>query len=68
MVARAAKVATMMAAPVLAAEVGSRTGLVWSSPPSPKALQRQQGWRVSEGRGNEEGNCNGDKGGKQWQW
>ncbi len=58
-VARAAKVATMMAAPAVAAEVGSRTRLVWSSPPPPKAVQWQQGWWASESRGNKEGNCNG---------
>jgi hypothetical protein len=33
----AAKVATMMAARAVAAEVGSRTGSVWSSPPPPEA-------------------------------
>jgi hypothetical protein len=32
-VARAAKAALMMVAPTMAAEVGSRTGSVWSSPP-----------------------------------
>jgi hypothetical protein len=38
---------------------------VWSSPPPPEAARRQQGWRASEGRGNEEGNYNGDKGGER---
>jgi hypothetical protein len=60
-----AKVATMMAAPTVAAEVGSCTGSVWSSPPPPKAAGRRRGWRASEGRGNKEGDCDGDKGGKQ---
>jgi hypothetical protein len=64
-VAWAAKAVTMMAAPTVAAKVGLRTGLVWSSPPPPKAARRQQGWRASEGRGDKEGNCNGNKGGKQ---
>ncbi len=63
--ARAAKVATMMAAPMVVAEVGSRTGLVWSSPPPPEGARRQQGWKASEGRGNEEENCNSDEGGEQ---
>ncbi len=64
-VERAAKAVTMMAAPTLAAKVGSRTGLVWFFPPPPEAAQQQQGWQASEGRGNKEGNYNGDKGGKQ---
>jgi hypothetical protein len=65
MVTRAAKAVTMMVAPTVAAEVGLRTGLVWSSPPPPKAAQRQQGGLASEGRGNEEGNYGGGKGGEQ---
>ncbi len=63
-VAWVAKAVTMMAAPTVAAKVGLHTGLVWSSPPPPKAVQRQQGWRASEGRGNKEGGYDGDKGGK----
>jgi hypothetical protein len=64
-VAWAAKAATMMAAPMVAAEGGSRTRSVWSSPPPPKAARQQRGWRASEGRGDKEGDCNGNKGGKQ---
>jgi hypothetical protein len=64
-VARAAKVAMIMAAPTVTAEVGSHTRLVWSSPPPPEAARQRQGWRASEGRGNEEGNCNGNKGGER---
>ncbi len=63
-VARAAKAATMMAAPTVAAKVGLRTRSVWSSPPPPKAAQRQQGWRASEGRGDKEGDCNSNEGGE----
>jgi hypothetical protein len=44
---------------------GGGTRLVWYSPPSPEAARRQQGWQASEGRGNKEGNCNDNKGGKQ---
>jgi hypothetical protein len=61
----AAKVVRMMLAPTVAAKVGSRTGSVWSPPPPPKAAQRQQGWQASEGRGDKEGDYNGNKGGKQ---
>jgi hypothetical protein len=64
-VARAAKTVTMMAAPTVAAEVGSRTRLVWSSPPPPDAARRQRGWRASEGRGDEEGDYDGDEGGER---
>ncbi len=32
---------------------------------SSKAAQRQQGWRAIEGRGNKEGDYNGNKGGEQ---
>ncbi len=64
-VARAANAARMMAAPTVTAKVGSRTGLVWSSPPPAEAMQRRQGWRASEVRGNKEGNCKGGKGGKR---
>jgi hypothetical protein len=64
-VARAAKAVMMMAAPAVVAKVGLRTGLVWSFPPPLEAAQQQQGWQASEGRGNKEGNCNGDKGGKR---
>jgi hypothetical protein len=38
---------------------------VWSSPLPPKAARRRQGWRANEGRGNKEGNYDGDEGGKQ---
>ncbi len=65
LVARAAKAVTMMAALTVVAKLESRTGSVWSSPPPPEAARRQQGWRASEGRGNEEGDYNGDKVGKQ---
>ncbi len=61
----AAKAVTMMAALTVAAKVGSHTGSVWSSPPPPDVAQWQQGWWVSEGRGNKEGNYNNNKGGKQ---
>jgi hypothetical protein len=61
----AAKVATMMVAPTVVAKVESRTGSVWSSPPPPEAAQWRGGWQVSEGRGDEEGDCDGDEGGKQ---
>ncbi len=49
------------------------TGLGWSSPLPPQAAaQWQQGWWESEGRSNEEGNDNGNKGDeqqkRQWQW
>jgi hypothetical protein len=67
-VAWAAKAAMMMAALVVAVEVGSRTRSVWSSPPPPEVARWQQGWQASEGRGNEEGNCDGNKGSEQWQW
>jgi hypothetical protein len=46
----------MMAAPTVAAKVGSRTGSVWSSPPPSDAARRQRGWRASEGRGDKAGN------------
>jgi hypothetical protein len=39
-VAQAAKAVTMMAAPTVVAEVGLRTGSVWSSPPPPEAAWR----------------------------
>jgi hypothetical protein len=64
-VARAAKAAMMMVAPTVAAKVKSHTGSLLSSPPPPEAVGRRQGWRASEGRGNKEGNCNGNKGGEQ---
>ncbi len=54
-----------MAAPTVAAEVGSCTRLVWSSPPPPDAAHQQQGWWASEGRGDEEGNYDSDEGGEQ---
>ncbi len=38
---------------------------VWSSPPPPKVARRQRGWRASEGRGDKEGDYDGDEGGEQ---
>ncbi len=67
-VVRVAKAATMMVAQVVVAEVGSRTRLVWSSPPPPEAAQRQRGQQASEGRGDGEGDCGSNEGGKQWRW
>jgi hypothetical protein len=64
-VVRAAKAAMMMVAPVVAAKVGSCTGLVWTFPPPSQAVQRQQRWQTSEGRGDKEGDCNGNEGGEQ---
>ncbi len=43
---RAANAVTMMAALTVAAEVGSRTRLVWSSPPPPDAAQHKGGKQV----------------------
>ncbi len=64
-VAWVAKAVMMMATLMVVAKVGSRTGSVWSSPPPPKVVRRQRGWRASEGRGNKEGNYDGNEGGKQ---
>ncbi len=64
-VAQAAKAVTMMVALTGAAKVGLHTGSVWSSLPPPDAVRRQQGWQASEGRGNKEGDYNGNKGGER---
>ncbi len=54
-----------MMAPAAAAKVGSRTRLVWSSPPPPSGGATATRVAGKESRGNKEGNCNDNKGGKQ---